>query len=582
MGNFAQSVFSSPAWKRYSAALGLALGLSLGLTAFAANPALFAGVTRLETAPGTGMNTQVLKFEADLPFQYQVSVLGPDQLRLRLYNARVSSRLADASGRLELSGGAIESAYLQPESGQGYQEIVLNGKGLGRYTLQVSGATELKSPAPATLQAAARPAKKNDKPVVVFPSRSPATGNDAGMEAVAMAGVDDAPEPRIDINSRPGGLKNVSITAASSSAPSQATETAGSSGVRVVEMSAIPSQTSRGPSIASVKNTTRGMAESTVNVERSPAGGMPMGFVMGSIPKDLKQGMQPAVLTPAQAAPSAEANTPVPPEFGPALEEAQPFGPEEATTEAPPEPDYQLLIPIPRYHGGAAPIKAVTLDDQGRAISLRPKNDRSVMEVEWGEPAGGFNTLFQADGPDASPDQRMGRALSLYKSGNYPAALDEIQQALTADGKNADLYAALGEVHLKLQHPVEAEKAYERAARLNPGKYDKRFAEVLVLGGKRTDAITYLKNAFKQSPQQATLAYMLGTLHEEQGDTQSALAYLQQAARLQPGSADIQYNLGLAYELTGDRQQAATHYQKALALNPKAGDVKQALDRVKH
>lgn len=574
-------------WKAPWAGPVLGLALSLALCApVMAGEALFAGVTGIEAAREATAAVQVLRFEADLPFQYQTEVLGPHQVLLRLYNARISSRLTDAQGNIAISaGGAVESAVLKPGGNTSYQEIILNGKGLGGKKLLIEGGSELQGalgiPAPE------RKTRRAEKPVVVFPAlpapmsgpgETPKTAQVGTPNLPAMpqgpltmAAVEDergeiipepAPEARIDILSKPGSLQGLDTPMpAATEAPVHPRPAGG----KMIEMSAIPSTVTKGPSIQSVTNARRLPATQPASVS------MPSGWMMGPA----TPGMQPAVQT-ASVQPPIE--PPAPDLFGPALEEATLSLPDHGVEEAPAEP--QLLIPLPRYQGGAAPIKAVTLDNNGRAVALRPKNDRSVMEVEWGEPNGGFNTLFQADGPARSAGQHMRQALALYKSGKMSEALREIEQGLEIDDRNADLYAALAEIHLHMAHKVEAEKAYERAARLNV-KYGKRFAEVLVLSGKRTDAITYLKSIFRENPGQGDIAFMLGTLHEERGDTHTALAYLQQAARLQPESADIQYNLGLAYELSGDLKQAQTHYQKALALNPRANDIQLALERVK-
>ncbi len=582
-----------------------------------ANP-MFSGVTGIEARAGQSGVEQVIEFKADMPFRYQMQLVNENQVVLRLYNARLADGLLGAKGEVHIQpGGAIESAVLGvPDRrhllDEEYQEIILKGSGLGSRKIRIVGADELavlpsqpkpnqvamqtpeafslKSSPEKTMTAPAQSVKsanaetgkpsKQQKPKVLFPNLDAMNTTPSSFQKPELADAADDREsmsllalgqsepvkpkpalsqPRIDLEDNPASLRR--------ELPKPATRPA------AAQTSAVQTSAMNGPQIASIANVP-GRRFSAQTPSQAPV----------SIAMPPAQGAQ-------FPAPSLEA----PWYGGHPLESAewqrtaqtvdglnQPQEPPAEMTV--PEPEYQVLMPIPRYRGGAAPIRAVTLNERGQPIQIKPKNAAMVeydIDSEKTAINGGFNTLFQAESDSKQTVSRlMDNAVTHYRSNRLDQALSEIQEALTLDDANADLYAALAEIQIKLARLMEAEKAYHKANMLSHGKYDHRYAQVLVLGGKREEAVRVLEAGYHSSPRKAEVAYLLGTLYEELGRTEKALTYLKQSAAMQPDSADIQYNLGLAYELSGDINTAKMHYKKALSLNPSAYEAAKALERV--
>jgi tetratricopeptide (TPR) repeat protein len=532
-----------PEWSRRccghkrAALVGLAcLALALSVPWAFASP-LFAGVTSIEADDLSLSGEQGLNFHADLPFQYQTQVQDADHIILRLYNARLADSLITAEGIVNiLSGGAIQSAMLRQSPSNGnsstdYQEIILFGPGLGQKKLKIMGAQAL--PLPVAKSVASLSDKRLDK------GHQPAKSAKKPIQS-------STPLAQANIKARAKTQKL---------AEKKQDQALHKTTQQPVAMMALPdtdktSLPSNGPQIASVTDV----------AGRRITSSMPL-VVENRPPEYSKQASQPFKATESEVvqspAPLAE------------LEEA-------------PEPEYQMLTPLPRYQGGAAPIQAMTTDQQGNPVLVRPKN-QVIPEFTIASINEGYNTLFQAE-PDSNSQKvsrLMAQALGAYQNQHFKQALAPIQQALGLDADNADLYAALAEIQIKLNQPKLASEVYAMAFKHGPDKYGQRYAQVLVLSGQRQQAVAVLKQLYRQDAQQAEIAYMLGTLYEEMGQTTEALPYLRQAAELHPASADIQYNLGLAYELSGDRLLAEKHYQKALSLNPDAVDTRNALSRVK-
>jgi len=503
----------------------VAAGISLSCWIPVQAQVLFSGISSLEARASADGSVQILNFQTDVPFQYKKQVLNHDTIVLRLYNARLAQNLITPEGSINLlAGGAVQSARLKlangtTGAGDSVQEIVLTGPGLGDRTLKVMGAVEM-------------------------PSHPTVTATQHMMLARVAT-------KKSSWQKKPAAL----------------------------------------PSFNNLRNLTAN------------------GAINGVIRDDNHPGSAPAVAYPAIAeAPRIEPEDPALPTVmklspGPRIEEVSSAQQNTTYTEASngrdslnavdssqnrvyaagQEASSSVTTALPRYTGGAKPIEAMTTDNQGHPILIKPKSQPIPEFSVKNSGSGGYNTLFQAELED--PQQRIGRFLSdalvAYKANQFGVAQRQVQQALMLDANNADLLAALAEIQLKQGQTALAEQNYQKAQERALDKYGSRYAQLLTQQGKRKEAIQVLEALYRANPKQVQVAYMLGTLNEELGQTAQALTYLQQAAQLHPASADIQYNLGLAYELSGDREQAEKHYRQALSLTPKAPDILKALARVR-
>ncbi len=532
----------------------LALACTVGTfsLSMAGAQSLFAGIDAI-VARSQG-NATVLEFQADLPFEYQLQVLGRDEILLRLYHARLANALSAESGhiRLQAEGRSLTAQLRSPDMAavqNDYQELVLSGKQLGEQKIQVLGGTEI----PATSELPGQPVvskpsrklshAKPEKPVVKFPDFLP-------EEPVAMMAVPTEapvkPAQRIELENQQSTdtVATVTTPKANSARPAELSPKTGSA--KAGGSSAKPGS---GPQIAGVVDLPDRRVFQPVSVESAVTAQM-------SIPA-----VNRALVVPE---PSPATST--------------------ETVELAPEPSYQVMIPLPRYHGGAPPIQAVTLDLNGKPVSLKSK-PLSRTEYQIGEgPAEAYNTLFQTEPENARQkvSRLMAMALTQYRQSNWEGALTQISQARQLDSSNAALYAASAEVQRKLSRLDAACADYARAVQLAPGKYDLSYAQVLAQAERREEAVRLLETLFAKDKTQSDVAFMLGTLYEEMGRSAEALIYLKKADQLHPASADIQYNLGLAYELSGSPEEAELHYRKALTLNPSARDAAQGLARVRH
>jgi Flp pilus assembly protein TadD len=545
---------------------------------------LFAGVSEILVRQGDGPAMQVVEFKSDLPFRYQLQVLDRDQVLLRLYNVQLSRNLMGDWGsvRIQSEKPGIEAIFRGKGhdrlSGINYQEILLSGPSLGHRQIQIIGAEALPLPAAKLMPPVeARPVSSQSKPdpqrEAATPIRRAASKADSGKAVTGKTGKPLVVLPNL------AALENATAPNVTV-APQEPTAMLG-----VENAGGYRNARAGGPAIAAISDGPPNLLRLQPDQFRGRQDVMaqppqPMAPVVNPIfppPEQMSRLAQPPSLTYPQAYTQ-------PPMMGPGYNAAPSMAPSEMQ---PPEmqmdPDYEVLIPLPRYRGGAPPIQAVTMDKNGKTVMLNPKN-AAIPEFGIGNGDGGQNMLFQAEPDDGGNrvSRLMASALTHYRNSAWDAALKDIHQAMAVESANADLYAAQGEIEIKQGKAAAAALSYQKAVKLVPGKHDWRYAQILILAGKRQEAISVLERVYRNNPKQAQVAFTLGTLHEELGNTAKALEYLKQAARMHPASSDIQYNLGLAFELSGNREEAELHYRKALVLDPEARDAVQALERVRN
>jgi len=503
----------------------MAIGIWLLYASPARAQAIFSGISSIEAHAKPNGTAQVIQFQADLPFQYRKQIIDRNTVVLRLYNARFAQSVLTSEGHVNLlSDGIIKDIRLKSTSHNGnltenVQEIVLTGPGLGTSPIQVLGGEEL---------AETHHSPTSHVMLARIPSKNTAHKKSA--------------QPAIDYSNL---------------------QTIGANGGIIQDDNHPDSQSTTHKRLPNSGSTRIDVEESTSNA--------PGNQMAQALPTIIKGGGTDSV--PSEDTGSVENRDSFQPMQGNSGSRVYDI------SEPPQSP---VINTLPNYTGGAKPIAAMTVDNHGHPVLIKPKS-QPIPEFEVGNPSknGGYNTLFQADSFNHPRiDRLLSDALGAYKANQFELAQKQIQQALMLDPHNADLLAAMAEVQLKLDQASLAQINYQKANELSPDKYATRYAQVLTINGKRQEAIQILEALYQQNPKQPQVVYMLGTLNEELGKTSQALNYLQQAEQLHPASADIQYNLGLAYELSGDPEQAEKHYRQALSLNPKATDISKALARV--
>jgi tetratricopeptide (TPR) repeat protein len=164
----------------------------------------------------------------------------------------------------------------------------------------------------------------------------------------------------------------------------------------------------------------------------------------------------------------------------------------------------------------------------------------------------------------------------LYQKGDYNAALNQFQQAMTTDPNNPDSYynmaATLHRMGASSKNQgmlQQAEAMYNQCLDRDPNHTDcHRGLAVLLVDTNRTDkAFTLLKNWAVRSPQNPEPRIEIARMYEEFGDKKTAELQLQQAIQLDQNNPRAWAALASLREGSGDYQQAMANYQRAFSLN---------------
>jgi len=164
----------------------------------------------------------------------------------------------------------------------------------------------------------------------------------------------------------------------------------------------------------------------------------------------------------------------------------------------------------------------------------------------------------------------------LYQQGQYGAAMQAFQKAITSDPTNPDgYYNMAAAVHQQAKQRGDAE-AFKQAESLynqcldhNPNHVEchRGLAVLLVDTGRPDRAFTLLKNWAGRSPTYAEPRIEVARLYEEHQEPQTALKYLEDAVQLDAQNPRAWLALGRLRESMGEPTQALQNYQRALAIN---------------
>lgn len=164
---------------------------------------------------------------------------------------------------------------------------------------------------------------------------------------------------------------------------------------------------------------------------------------------------------------------------------------------------------------------------------------------------------------------------SFYEQGQYSAAMQEFQQAVTANPADPDGYynlAALTHrqgVQRKDAAMLErAEALYNQCLDHAPDHIEchRGLAVLLVDSGRTDKAFTLMKNWAAENPQLADARIELARLYDEHGDPQQARKYLEDAVQIDPNNSRGWLALGKNRENSGDLVQALANYQRGQSL----------------
>jgi len=184
--------------------------------------------------------------------------------------------------------------------------------------------------------------------------------------------------------------------------------------------------------------------------------------------------------------------------------------------------------------------------------------------------------LCLVSGCKMAADGRNLQGVRMFQQGQYTAAIQQFQEAITADPTNADAYynmAAtlhrLGSQNGSQENLAQAETLYNQCLDADEEHIDchRGLAVLLVETGRPDSAFRLLKNWVSSSPELADARIELARLYEEFGDPETAKIHLNQAVMSDQHNHRAWAALGQIRERLGDYEQALANYERSWRLN---------------
>ena len=149
---------------------------------------------------------------------------------------------------------------------------------------------------------------------------------------------------------------------------------------------------------------------------------------------------------------------------------------------------------------------------------------------------------------------------------DWDRAREHYERALAADGDEARVHDALGQIRYRQGDVSGALQAFRQAAQLDPGDYQAyaHIGRVHLQRGGVLEAIAALQRAVELAPEDGEVRGLLADAYQRGGKDEKAIQTYQKAVELAPGKAEFYHNLGFAYAQGGHWKEAERMYRAAL------------------
>ena len=201
--------------------------------------------------------------------------------------------------------------------------------------------------------------------------------------------------------------------------------------------------------------------------------------------------------------------------------------------------------------------------------------------------------------------QKIDKAMSLFKEGNYKECIDAFHAVLETEPDNADVYNNLAVAYSCIADFEHAENYFVKALELDPqlaqayinlsdlyykagdlasavgtlqrGSYELHdnltiahlLARVYIDDQRWEDAIEELERVLDGEPENYDAFYDLGHVCFELGDYEGAISNFETVTEYRQDSELLFYSLAQAYEANNEIDKAISNYLKSIAVNDK-------------
>ena len=161
------------------------------------------------------------------------------------------------------------------------------------------------------------------------------------------------------------------------------------------------------------------------------------------------------------------------------------------------------------------------------------------------------------------------RGIRYDELGHHELAIDEFLSAQELDPDNVDALAHLAAAYVALGLYVKADRAINRAIRVDPGNTHVRISAAILSfrKGLYADAEVQLKGICDMNPAHGPAHFYRGEALNRLGRVDEALESMERAVQLQPRNWRAYHTLGMLFDRKNDRERASEMYRRARELN---------------
>jgi serine/threonine protein kinase/Tfp pilus assembly protein PilF len=167
------------------------------------------------------------------------------------------------------------------------------------------------------------------------------------------------------------------------------------------------------------------------------------------------------------------------------------------------------------------------------------------------------------------PAVRYAAALTLFRSGRYEDARQELERAIALQPTSEEAMRLLGRVLMRLGRVDEGMARFKQALSIRPNSVPLHTEMGLALynASRYNEALAAFERAIAISPNSSVSLTQAGAASQAMGDNARALAYYEKATAIQP-RAETFSSMGTIYYGQGEYQKAANAYEAALLIRP--------------
>ncbi len=165
--------------------------------------------------------------------------------------------------------------------------------------------------------------------------------------------------------------------------------------------------------------------------------------------------------------------------------------------------------------------------------------------------------------------QEYDRALSLYeelKNLGYTGITKEYFSTNVETGKEEVTDKSTRDLYVKAKSHINPG---ERFTESKKPEIVKNVALIYVSQGDNEKALTAMKDARAESPDDINLILSEANVHFKMGNKEMFKTLLVKATQMDPNNAELRYNLGVIAAESGEVEEAKGYYNKAIELDPK-------------